>query len=138
MLTAIERDCASIEWYKAQLGEWRDSNLNGVDHSAEAGGRVLEMPVMRQPAAPSAPRLLRARPAGADGTLTAREQEVAALIARGYTNRQIAEELVITPGTTANHVAHVLDKLGCRSRTQVAIRLLTSADGGLDSDAAAP
>jgi len=33
------------------------------------------------------------------------EHEVARLIARGYTNRRIADELVLTPGTVANHVA---------------------------------
>jgi DNA-binding NarL/FixJ family response regulator len=52
--------------------------------------------------------------------LTARELEVARLIARGYTNRQIAEALVLTPGTVANHVGHILDKLECSSRVQIA------------------
>lgn len=52
--------------------------------------------------------------------LSRREREVAALIARGYTNRQIAAELIITEGTAANHVAHILDKLGQSSRSQVA------------------
>jgi non-specific serine/threonine protein kinase len=53
--------------------------------------------------------------------LTPREREVAALIARGYTNRQIAEELVITEGTAASHVVHILNRLGARSRAQVAV-----------------
>ena len=50
--------------------------------------------------------------------LTAREQEVAALLARGLTNRQIAEQLVVTERTVAAHVEHVLDKLGFASRHQ--------------------
>jgi len=54
------------------------------------------------------------------GVLTARESEVALLIARGYGNRQIAEQLVVARGTVANHVAHILDKLGFHSRTQIA------------------
>ena len=37
---------------------------------------------------------------------------MAVLIARGLTNRQIAEALVITEGTAANHVDHILNKLG--------------------------
>jgi non-specific serine/threonine protein kinase len=49
-----------------------------------------------------------------------REQEVAALIARGMTNRQIAAELVITEGTAANHVKHILARLGVDSRVHVA------------------
>jgi DNA-binding CsgD family transcriptional regulator len=54
------------------------------------------------------------------GPLTAREWEVAGLIARGLTNPQIAERLVITTRTVAAHVEHILDKLGFASRHQVA------------------
>jgi predicted ATPase/DNA-binding CsgD family transcriptional regulator/Tfp pilus assembly protein PilF len=52
--------------------------------------------------------------------LTAREQEIVLLIARGLSNRQIADELVISPATAARHVANILAKLGFSSRTQVA------------------
>lgn len=52
--------------------------------------------------------------------LTAREREVAALVARGYSNRQIAAALVITPGTAGLHVKRILHKLGYSSRVQVA------------------
>ena len=51
--------------------------------------------------------------------LTAREREVAALIARGYTNRQIAADLVIAERTAETHVEHILAKLGLSSRSQV-------------------
>ena len=54
------------------------------------------------------------------GPLTRREQEVAALIARGLTNRQIAEELFIAERTADTHVEHILAKLGLGSRSQVA------------------
>jgi DNA-binding CsgD family transcriptional regulator/Tfp pilus assembly protein PilF len=52
--------------------------------------------------------------------LTAREHEIVILIARGLSNRQIADELVISPATAARHVANILAKLGFTSRTQVA------------------
>jgi DNA-binding NarL/FixJ family response regulator len=52
--------------------------------------------------------------------LSPREREVAVLIARGHTNRQIADALVITEWTADTHVRHILSKLGLRSRTQVA------------------
>jgi DNA-binding NarL/FixJ family response regulator len=52
--------------------------------------------------------------------LTPRELEVALLLARGYSDREIAEELVITRGTASLHVHHILGKLGLRSRVQVA------------------
>ncbi len=54
------------------------------------------------------------------GTLTHREREVALLVGRGLTNRQIAEELSISGNTANNHVASILRKLGLRSRAQIA------------------
>ena len=58
--------------------------------------------------------------AGGPAELTSRQLEVAALIGRGWTNRQIAGELVLTEGTVANHVVRILNKLGFQSRSQVA------------------
>lgn len=52
--------------------------------------------------------------------LTAREFEVASLIAEGRTNRQIAEALTITPKTVASHVEHILARLGAERRTEIA------------------
>jgi predicted ATPase/DNA-binding CsgD family transcriptional regulator/Tfp pilus assembly protein PilF len=52
--------------------------------------------------------------------LTAREHEIVLLIVRGLSNRQIADELVISPATAARHVANILAKLGFSSRTQIA------------------
>jgi len=51
--------------------------------------------------------------------LTAREQEVALLVGRGLTNRQIAQELSISEHTVASHVRKILKKLGLRSRAQI-------------------
>ena len=52
--------------------------------------------------------------------LTPRQREVAALIAGGKTNEQIARELTLTRGTVANHVEHILRRLSFRSRSEVA------------------
>jgi DNA-binding NarL/FixJ family response regulator len=51
--------------------------------------------------------------------LSPREQEVAALLAHGLSNRQIAERLVVTERTVAAHIEHILEKLGFASRHQV-------------------
>ncbi|MGI8312712.1 response regulator transcription factor [Saccharopolyspora hattusasensis] len=52
--------------------------------------------------------------------LTVREREVAALVAQGMSNKQIAETLVISQRTAEAHVEHILTKLGFASRTQIA------------------
>ncbi len=51
-------------------------------------------------------------------TLTRRQREIVGLIAQGYTNQQIAEELVLTVGTVANHVEAILRRLEIDSRGQ--------------------
>jgi DNA-binding NarL/FixJ family response regulator len=56
----------------------------------------------------------------AGGRLTPREREVAALVAEGFSNREIAATLVIAERTAEGHVAHLLDRLGFRSRVDVA------------------
>jgi tetratricopeptide (TPR) repeat protein len=55
------------------------------------------------------------------GGLTAREREVAALIAQAKSNREIASELVISEKTTERHIANILSKLRFNSRTQIAV-----------------
>jgi len=67
-------------------------------------------------------------PPAAVAALTAREREVARLVAQGLSNREIATTLIISERTAANHLQRVLDKLGIHSRTQLAAR---SAEFGL-------
>jgi DNA-binding NarL/FixJ family response regulator len=59
-------------------------------------------------------------PPSLPGILTARERQVVALLARGSTNRAIAEELFISPATAARHVANIMAKLGFTTRVQIA------------------
>lgn len=56
----------------------------------------------------------------ASGPLTAREFEVARLVADGATNREIAEQLFISPKTVSAHVEHILAKLGMSRRAEIA------------------
>jgi non-specific serine/threonine protein kinase len=63
---------------------------------------------------------VRATRARRDGPLTPRETEVAALVAEGWSNREIAERLVITERTAENHVSHIMEKLAVVSRAHVA------------------
>jgi two-component system response regulator DevR len=55
------------------------------------------------------------------GALTEREREVLALVARGYTNRQIAAALSLSEKTARNHLSHILEKLGLSRRSEAAV-----------------
>jgi ATP/maltotriose-dependent transcriptional regulator MalT len=65
-------------------------------------------------------RVLRAAREPADGPLTAREAEIAELVAAGRTNREIAEQLVLSPRTIEAHLRNIYGKLGVRSRVELA------------------
>ena len=74
---------------------------------------------------PSMTRSLFSAPPASQGkmyeveTLTAREIEVLRLLAKGYTNRQIADQLNISPRTAEGHRASLSGKLGLRSRVEL-------------------
>jgi len=62
--------------------------------------------------------------------LTPREMEVSRLVARGHTNRAIGERLYISETTVKVHVRHALEKLGARSRAELAARIAAADDVG--------
>ncbi|MFF1874733.1 ATP-binding protein [Kitasatospora herbaricolor] len=62
--------------------------------------------------------------------LTRREEQIAALLAQGLSNKDIADRLVISQRTAETHVANILSKLGLASRAQVAARLAQQRSPG--------
>jgi DNA-binding NarL/FixJ family response regulator len=74
---------------------------------------VIEEFARRPPARPDAPAAL--------DELTAREREVLDLLARGFSNPEICDRLVISEATTKTHVARILQKLDLRDRVQAVI-----------------
>ena len=65
-------------------------------------------------------------------SLTSRETETLRLIARGYTNKDVARELAISEVTVKTHVSNILSKLALSSRTQAALFALKEGIVGLE------
>jgi predicted ATPase/DNA-binding SARP family transcriptional activator/DNA-binding CsgD family transcriptional regulator len=105
---------------RTRLGErkWDETLSEGRAMSLEeASEYVLSEERTDPPAAPVPER----PPAGElMSALTLREEEVAALVALGFTNREISTRLSISERTAGNHVGRILKKLGLGSRTQIA------------------
>lgn len=85
-----------------------------------ASGQSLLDPTMTQQTITRINTLANGTAHAAGEELTEREREVLALVARGYTNKQIAEALYVTEKTARNHVSHILDKLGLSRRSEAA------------------
>lgn len=81
---------------------------------------LARWPGVRKDRAEAMRRRLEGSSSRPDGELTSREQEVAALLAEGLTNGQLAERLFISPKTAAVHVSNILAKLGLANRAEVA------------------
>ena len=75
--------------------------------------RLIDEFARRSPAARITPEEL--------AVLTEREREVLVLIARGMSNDEIAEELVVSPATAKTHVSRVMGKLDARDRAQLVV-----------------
>ncbi len=92
-----------------------------VAQTVWAEGRVLPLQQVIDLALAGAPADSADRSAKSGrSVLTAREQEVARLVAQGLTNRQIAEQLFIAEGTAERHVGNILAKLDVHARSQIA------------------
>jgi DNA-binding NarL/FixJ family response regulator len=93
----------------------------------------LGEPALSRALLPALMRQVRSRPErrvttpGGPVELTAREWEVSTLLRNGFTTREIADRLGLSPVTVRRHVSSVLKKLGARDR-QAAVRALTSSD----------
>ena len=105
----------------AEPERWTERDLNFLQAVAGWVGMLTQRAELSEELAYQAERRGR-REAAADLTkLTRRQHEIAACIAEGLSNADIAERLTLVPGTVANHVESILNRLGFRSRTQIAV-----------------
>jgi DNA-binding NarL/FixJ family response regulator len=117
MLTSYSDDDAVIASAMAGASGYLLKNLSRAEllrsaRQAAAGQTLIDPAARRQAVERLTP------PSGSE--LTEREREVLALIARGYTNRQIAATLYVSEKTARNHVSHILEKLGLARRSEAA------------------
>jgi len=101
--------------------DWSAVLVGGARLPAESSVEVVDRRGLRLIVRPVDPVAARAEPPEWFAPLSRRESEVAALIARGLTNKQIAAELIVAETTVDRHVSHILGKLGFATRAQVAV-----------------
>jgi DNA-binding NarL/FixJ family response regulator len=129
MLTTFDEDELVYEAVRAGARGYLLKDVSGADlaeaiTAVAAGGAALQPTVARKvmdafarlaKPAPQPERHL-AEP------LSARERAVLGLVARGLSNKEIAERLFLAEGTVKNHVSAILQKIGARDRTQAALQ----------------
>ncbi|WP_265447678.1 response regulator [Flexivirga meconopsidis] len=138
MLTASDEEADLVEAIKAGatgylLKDVAPEQLPGAIR-AVAAGQALLSPSLASTLLSEFAAMVRSTPQASTDpvpALTEREREVLRHVARGWSNRRVAEELFISENTVKNHVRNILDKLHLRSRVEAA---MYAVRGGLIED----
>jgi DNA-binding NarL/FixJ family response regulator len=110
---AVLRDMLQLHHHELRSGvEWMSARLSQLAGGGGDGAALAEGP----------------DPSGAEA-LTARELDVLRLLARGQTNLEIAQALVVREGTVKYHVKNILRKLGATSRADAVSRYARGGQG---------
>jgi DNA-binding CsgD family transcriptional regulator len=106
-----------------RIGLWLPKARHELGEKAYVAARSIGQTMTQEDVRALANALI-ARPgpdAVAPNPLTPREMQVAILVGRGFSTRQIAEDMVISVATVRVHIDHILAKLDLHSRTQIAL-----------------
>ena len=129
ILTTFDDDEYVFEGLRAGARGYLLKDVSGHDladavRTVAAGGALIEPSVARRVVAEFARMAPPARKPddGFAEPFSEREREILRLMAQGFTNREIAGRLSLAQGTVKNYVTTILQKLGCRDRTQAALR----------------
>jgi DNA-binding NarL/FixJ family response regulator len=112
-----------------------EEQLAAAIRVAADGGAIFSPSVTRRLIEEMSQRVPRREPPKAVEDLTPREVEVLRLVARGLSNAEIAQTLVVSEHTAKTHVAHILGKLGLRDRVQAVV---LAYESGLVSPGSSP
>jgi DNA-binding CsgD family transcriptional regulator len=111
---SVELYGALIAILFATFGIWLGLRITRRRETIRETVVVKEVFVPAESAAPFTPNSARQQTLG----ITARELEILTLVARGFSNREIATQLFVSENTVKTHCARAFDKLGARRRTQ--------------------
>jgi non-specific serine/threonine protein kinase len=112
-----QRRQGDVAQARRRLGVQRFMALHAAGAALSDRELIAEALVDSEPATAPRPHEPREAP---PGPITERERQVAALVADGLGNREIAEELGVTEATAEAHVRHIFNKLGLNRRSQIA------------------
>jgi two-component system response regulator NreC len=124
MLTSVDDEAVLFKVVQAGgsgyvLKKAAEDEVIEAIRTAQAGGAFVRPPVAQMLATELMERIEAGESDEQYEKLTVREKEVLALLARGMTNPQIADKLVISVRTVETHRAHIMDKLGFKDRASL-------------------
>ena len=137
MLTVSDEECDLLEAVKAGAEGYLLKDMGGAEFGEMLAGLARGIPPVSRSLAGKLlsefARQVRRGPAPkSPDDLTEREKEVLQLVARGATNREVAQNLVISENTVNFHMKNILAKLHASNRAEAAVRALR--EGFVESD----
>ena len=114
LLQFIEAGVSAYVGTQESFAELLEAMRMTLENCSRSSGRVMRLVVE------SISRLAKQGRSSAPMLLTVREQEILTLVSHGFSNKEIASQLSISPNTVKHHVHNVLDKCRVKNRHQAA------------------